>query len=748
MRKLMWTVIGFTAGMLPWAYLAWWRGWLLPVAIVCLIGAILLCILKKRNLAALILVLFGISFSQIWAWGYDLMALKEARMLDGETVFATVELSDYSETTTYGSSAEGYLHLNKEIYRVQVYWDDIVFLKPGDQLGGEFRLSFAAIGGEKEPTYHQGKGIFLQAYATESPVVFTLDEIPKQYFPAVLRKNVLDTLSEVFPADTAGFARALLLGDSTLLTYEEDTAFKISGIRHVIAVSGLHVSILFALIYNLCAKRRMLTAIIGIPLLFLFAAVAGFTPSIMRACIMQSLMILALLLKKEYDPPTALSFAVLVLLLFNPLTVTSVSFQLSVGCMVGIFLFSKRISDYILKRLHCPKNLTLRSRICNWFAGSVSVTLSAMSITAPLCVLYFRTISVAGILTNMLTLWAVSFIFYGIMAACICFFIWQPLGYAVAWVVSWAIRYVLAVAKWISRWPFSAVYTCSPYIWVWLIFCYALFFLLLFSQRKRAILASVCIVLSLGLSIAATALESRLTEFRVMVIDVGQGQSILLQSSEKNYLVDCGGDYPRTAADIVSEHLLSQGITCIDGVILTHYDQDHSGGIPYLLSRVEAKTLYLPDIPDDSGMKLMLQEQYPEQITWVTEIQCLSGEWGSVTMIPGRETTNENESSLCILFQDENCDILITGDRNVAGEEALIQDYPLPELELLVAGHHGAATSTGFRLLTETRPAAVAISAGEGNRYGHPAPELLRRLEDYGCRILRTDQQGTIIFGR
>jgi competence protein ComEC len=148
-------------------------------------------------------------------------------------------------------------------------------------------------------------------------------------------------VESAFPADTAAFAKALLLGDSSGLNYELDTAFKLSGIRHIIAVSGLHVSILFSLMYILAGKRKVLTALLGIPVLFLFAAVAGFSPSIVRACVMQVLMIVAMLLDKEYDPPTALSFAVLLMLAVNPSAVTSVSLQLSVGCMMGIFMFSQ-----------------------------------------------------------------------------------------------------------------------------------------------------------------------------------------------------------------------------------------------------------------------------------------------------------------------------------------------------------------------------------------------------------------------
>ena len=101
---------------------------------------------------------------------------------------------------------------------------------------------------------------------------------------------------------------------------------------------------------------------------------------------------------------------------------------------------------------------------------------------------------------------------------------------------------------------------------------------------------------------------------------------------------------------------------------------------------------------------------------------------------------------MCILFQGENCDILITGDRDIAGEAALLQQADLPKLELLIAGHHGANDSTGFELLYETKPEAAVISVSADNFYGHPARSVLERLSLFGTKVFRTDLHGTIIF--
>ena len=118
---------------------------------------------------------------------------------------------------------------------------------------------------------------------------------------------------------------------------------------------------------------------------------------------------------------------------------------------------------------------------------------------------------------------------------------------------------------------------------------------------------------------------------------------------------------------------------------------------------------------------------------------------GAITLYTSENTENDNESGLCALFQSENYDILITGDRSVSGERKLLQKAELPKLELLIAGHHGAADATGRELLLTTRPVAVAISCGE-NAYGHPAPATIELLQEFNCVIYRTDEQGTLLF--
>lgn len=741
MRKLMWFTIGFTAACFLGVYcrIGIW------LALLGAVFALPLFFAKSKPYTIVATILIGVTAGSVWQFGYDNLYLQTAKQLDGETVAATVTVSDYSFETDYGVAADGQLILDGKSFRVRLYLEETAKLSPGDEIDGKFRLRATTPDSLQGSTYHQGEGMFLLAYVSDAAVHHT-SETPLQFLSAVLRKNIISILDRTFPEDTRGFVRALLLGDSSLLSYDEDTAFKLSGIRHVIAVSGLHVSILFSLVCIFSGRRRVLTALLGIPVLFLFAAVAGFTPSVVRACIMQGLMILALLFNKEYDPPTALSFAVLVMLCINPMTITSVSFQLSVGCLIGIFVFYQRIRGYFLRRLGVSKGMSLKARLLRGICSSVSVTLSATIATTPLSAWYFGTVSLVGIITNLLTLWIVSFIFYGIMLVCLLETFWNSAAVVVAKVIAWPVRYVLLMAKLMSGWVFSAVYTCSIYIVIWLVLCYLLFAVFLLSKRKRAGFLVLCVLAGLTAAMALSWLEPRLDDYRVTVLDVGQGQSVLIQFDGRNYVVDCGGDTDKGTADTVAEMLLSQGITKLDGLILTHYDQDHAGGTVLLLSRMKVEALYLPDIDDDGGLRDTLQRQFSEQIVWIKECLVLSDQQGAFTLFPAPYSDKGNESCLSVLFQRENCDILITGDLGFSGEQALMNNVDLPELDLLVVGHHGSANATGLPLLHKTKPVAAVISVGKDNFHGHPSTDVLYRLELFGCHIWRTDLDGTIIF--
>ncbi len=742
MRRLMLFSIGFAAGCAVGAYL-FGGVWLLLLGVLALMGVLLGIWMKKPVVVA---VLLGLLVGSAWSVGYEAHFLSGAKEYDNQTVDALVTVTDYANATEYGLRMDGRILLDGKTYQVRFNLYQDIQVKPGDRISGTLRLRYTGVGGAAEDTYHQGKGIFLKGYFQEIKDIASVEQIPVRYQIAVLRQNIKNIMAKVFPSDTLGFAQALLLGDSSLLSYGDSTDLAISGIRHIIAVSGLHVSILYGVMYAILGYRRVLTPVLGFLMLTLFAALAGFTPSVVRACIMQGMMLLAQTVRKEYDPPTALSLAVLVILAVNPLTVTSVSFQLSVGCIIGILGFSGRIRAWLLSRLTGNTGRGVKPRLARWFASSVSVSVSTMIVTTPLSAVYFGTVSIVGILTNLLTLWAVTWVFCGIIVACLLGALYLPLGKGIAWCISWLARYVLMTGRMAASFPLAAVYTQSVYIQIWLVLCYVLIGAFLLWKRQKVKWLLGCILGSLCLAVGLSWLEPRLDDYRLTVLDVGQGQCVLLQNRGECYLVDCGGAGNATTADLAAKTLLSQGIFHLDGVILTHYDTDHAGAVPKLLTRIPADTLYLPDVQDTGTVRSQLEQAYGEKISFIGADEVFSIGDGLITVFSGSGESSDNEKSLCVLFQPENCDILITADRSAVGEQRLLKQTQLPDLEVLVVGHHGAKNSACLELLAATRPEVAIISTDGDNNYGHPAPETLDRLERFGCKILRTDLCGTIII--
>jgi len=744
MRKLMWFTIGFGAGCFLCAYCLE-NEWILPAflasAAVCL--AALLFTGKAKTAQVISMSLFGLTISFGWFTLFYQGYLRDAVFLDGREQAAAITVTDYSYETAYGIGFDGSLELNGKPYQVRAYLDEEASLSPGDTVQGLFRFRITIGDGEDAATYHPGKGIFLLAYQEGDAQLHHIEESPVWTVAARLRQSIKTILETSFPEDTVSFAKALLLGDIMDLSYETDTSFKLSGIRHVVAVSGLHISILFTLISAVTFRKRYLTALLGIPVLCLFAAVAGFTPSVVRASIMSGLMLLSLLFDKEYDGPTALSFAVLAMLTFNPLAITSVSLQLSVASVAGIFLFREGIQNWIISLFVVQKEKTLKARLIKWLSASVAITLSAMTLTTPLCAIYFGTVSLIGVVTNLLTLWVISFVFYGIMAVCLLHFVWQGGAALLAKIISLPIRYILIVAKGLGNLPLASVYTASIYIVAWLVFCYILLVIFLCLKNRRPLVFGCCAVIGLCAALLASWLEPLTDDCRMTVLDVGQGQAILLQSEGRTYLVDCGGDSDTETADLIAGTLLSQGVDCLDGIILTHYDRDHAGALENLLTRIPADLLLLPNTEN-----AQLYPQTGGNTLYVTDQLEIAFGGAKLSVFGPIYAGDDNENSMCILFERENCAILITGDRSAFGERMLMRKTDLPDVNVLIAGHHGSHNSTSEELLAAVTPETVIISAGEDNRYGHPAPALLDRLRQFGCTVYRTDIHGTIIYRR
>ena len=177
-------------------------------------------------------------------------------------------------------------------------------------------------------------------------------------------------------------------------------------------------------------------------------------------------------------------------------------------------------------------------------------------------------------------------------------------------------------------------------------------------------------------------------------------------------------------------------------MILTHYDADHCGGAVHFLDRVRVDSIFLPGTADESGVRAAL-EAADGDVFVVEELVEIAFPGGGITLYPPILKENDNNGGICVLATAEEYDILVTGDLDRFAEMRLLSRYALPDVDLLVAGHHGSKDSTSQILLDTVCPETVVISVGE-NTYGHPAAETLTRIEAIGAELLRTDEMGNI----
>ena len=738
MRRLAFLALGFAGAMLALTGVLWaYAGHFCVAAGAALVLTALLS-LRFQKLRVPAAVFLGAVLASSWLLVLQRCYYAPFYELDDRTVSGEVLLTEKPVSSDYGFQATGSLNWQGKQYPVLVYLKE-ASPEPGNILEGSFRVRLTLPGGSKEDSYHPGNRVLALVNAKGEIRTLPGEAGSIRFFPGQLADRMKEILRNCVPEDAAAFAQSLLLGDTSGLDYETKTSLSVSGIRHIVAVSGLHVGVLCAGIWFLTRKRRWLTVLVGLPVLALFSAMVGFTPSVCRACLMAGLMMVSGAVRREYDGLTELSFAVLVLLFLNPFGVQGVGFQLSVLSVLGILLFGSRLSRRFRQRF--PG--LYANRLLRWAPESLSVTLSAMSLSTPAAVYYFGVLSLVSPIANLLCLPLVSVCFYGLGLTCGLGSLCLPAGVLLGHLTALPIRLILRLARALSRLPLAALYTASRFTVPFLVFLYLLVLVGLLTRRGKLRLYLAFALAGLAVCTVLSSLGPRLDECRLTVLDVGQGQCLLLQSRGRTLVVDCGGWSEEGAADAAAEMLLSQNCSGVQALALTHYDRDHSGGVRNLLTRVEPGSLILPG---EAGEFALQTPSRP--LTFLSEPASMSLGAGTVWFYPYYGANSAHENSMAILFETENCVILITGDWDAAGERALLENVRIPHVDILVVGHHGSKNSASPELLEAAAPRAAVISVGANNSYGHPSPQTLDRLRAAGCAVYRTDQQGTIIFRR
>ena len=715
---------------------------------------------KSRARTRALLILSGLAAGFLWTALYMAVFFQPAQDLDGRTVRLAATVADWPQEGSYG----GYTVVIQAETGSWVKVSAILYtdgqgaeLRPGDRIEtvAHCTLGDRTFSGEKI-TYYTAKGIFLRAKAYGRLTVEHPDRVHPQYFAAWTAKALKGGIDAAFPEDVSGFVRALVTGNRDNLTDEFTTSLERTGLSHTVAVSGMHLAFLSGVITTLLGRGKRSTAVFTILWVVLFCGIAGNTPSVLRAAVMICMLQLAPLLDRERDGPTSLSVALLLLLWVNPFSAAHIGLQLSFTAVAGILLVSDQVQEWLLKKfhmdeLHRPENWGQRLlRAGPYFVVStLSATLGASALTVPLVALHFNLISLVAPLSNLLTIWAIGFLFLSGLGVGALAIVLPRLAAVLAAPLTVLVHYLQGVIELLSRPALAALPLESVYYRAWLVLIYALLLLSVRTKGRRPVwmplaAGTAALIVAVGL----TRADFYAGELAVTVLDVGQGQSVLVRTGNYLTLVDCGGDSRDAPGDVAADYLQSLGLHSLDLLVVSHYHADHANGIPQLLNRVNVGEIALPDVEEDSPLRAEIiaaagAKGIPVRLIQEDTRLALGADQMRI-FPPMAEEGTANELGLTVLASVGETDVLITGDMEAEGERRLVEAVELPDIEVLVVGHHGSDTSTTPELLAAARPDLALISVGLNNSYGHPSWETLCRLDEAGAEIYRTDLYGAI----
>lgn len=571
-----------------------------------------------------------------------------------------------------------------------------------------------------------------------------------------VRKFIDRKFTELHSKETAALLRGLLLADRGEIDYETKTQFINSGVIHVLAVSGLHVGFVALIFYFLFGRfniilRSSLT-IIGL-LIFMF--ITGVPPSVFRATIMGIVIIVGFITNRSTNIFNSLAIAALILLLINPNEIFLPGFQLSFSAVLSIGAIYPLIENWI-KKFHIQNNFF---RYTILFMG---VSFSAQIGTLPFTLIYFGKISVIALFTNLLVIPAIGVII-GIGIFTLLIGLISPIIASYYSMANELITSLLfKIISFTGNLNFSHVVIRRYSSLDAIIFYFFLIILIYYLPKFRSTFAAIVIISLTVINIYfISSIDNKklLAEnnLNIVMIDVGQGDSFLVKfPNNKTALIDAGNvtmnfDNGERVVMPLMEYL---GINKIDYGIVSHIDTDHYAGFISLILNDKIKEIYKPGI-DTSSIKDVKFEKFLKQYKVPVSYyhtQAIQMGNSKVYILNNNnyfsgENNSSNERSGIIKIVYGNSSIIFTGDAGKETEHIYASVYKkFLHSDVLKVGHHGSESSTSVEFLNYVSPKICLISAGINNSYGHPAGNVLNRIEKTGSEILRTDKEGAVIL--
>lgn len=641
-----------------------------------------------------------------------------------------------------------------ELEDVKLYavWTEGSRFAAGDKVtfsGELIPFSQASVpGGYDEDLYLRTRGFEGKMYPDE--MRYTVKDTSLFSVLARMRAGVHEVLDEILPPTESGIMKAMLTGNREDIPEDGYRLYTEAGVVHILCISGLHVSMLAlytALITEkLFGRSRRFAAAVTMLASLLFLVFIGFTPSAVRAVTMISVVMAGRILFRVHDRYNDMAIACLLILMAEPLYLFHVGFQLSFITVLGLCVASEKMEQKKKKE----RNISDRLK------DSLRFSVYAFLFSFPLIAYHFYSVSLVGILANLVILPLSGILLGAGILSAILGAVSRPLGvfaagsvYGILQLFEWSCTLLLKI-------PFSYVLTGRPSELVILLYYGMVLYWLKAGERKGSWKVAVVFCLALWCAVFENRLFRR--ETTIAFLDVGQGDAAVISCYDGNtYLIDGGGVYGREYGEnagktVVLPYLQFQGEERIEAAFLSHPDSDHMIGILEILEEMPVKALYISDYPykvtENIEFLKEIVEKYPIKLYTVSDKANTEKMWGFIYPLQGRVFAdgNDNHGSMVLKYHDNGTDVLFTGDIEAADEKILLNSGKDLSADILKVSHHGSGSGTTEAFLEQTNAKAAIISCGRNNIYGHPHEETLERLKEAGTEVFRTDQEGTILL--
>ncbi len=595
-------------------------------------------------------------------------------------------------------------------------------------------------GGFDEKLYYKTRFIEYKIYSSDVSKIGTesncLIDIKK------FNKKICDIYDEILPKEEASLIKAIIAGDKSDLSETTKNLFSEAGIYHIIAISGLHIHIFSGIILFITEKfHRKYGKTAAVILILLYCIFSGASISAVRATIMALIYIFGKFIYRNSNVLNSLAISGFLILFFNPLYLFDIGFQYSFGAVLSIVIFSKPI-EKILKR-----------KISSQSAKIIAPSIAVLIITKGLVWFHFYNVSLIDVFVNLIIIpFAGILIFFGFISGLL-----GLISYEIAMLFSSIVYYILKLYRFVCQLavntPFSyiligkmGIITAVLYFFAVILFALKLYKII--SKRFFIVCFSVLILLNFTFS-------KNSEEFKITMLNVGQGDCFVFNHFNKCFVIDGGGSLEKdlgsdTGIYVLLPYLKYMGVDEIEAIFVTHMDADHVKGIIEILDYVDVDKIYVSNLNTENHLCDTLVEKannYDIEIVEIFENNKIEFD-DNITvecLYPfEKDDFDGNASSLVLRISHKNNKFLFTGDIDSDCERKIINSNKNIDADVLKLAHHGSKYSNCEEFINAVNPKIAIVSAGNYNRYGHPAKEVLQKLNERNIKVLNTNESGAV----